>query len=217
MTPRWMPRWGKVGKQKVEDEGPLPPFPNMTDMQNWQKGKPAKYDRHGNLSDQVLVGHTNGAMDKAKADGKPFFIWHNTTRMHVFTYLPPKYQAMMNLPTPTTTWKKRVWRRWTIASANSCNTSTISWRNRQHHRHLHHRQWRRSVYLAGRRNDPVQGHQRDLLRRWLPRARDHPLARKATSKPGTIENGIFSGLDWFPTLVDAAGNPDIANQLLKGA
>ena len=35
-------------------------------------------------------------------------------------------------------------------------------------------------------------------------------------KPGTVENGIFSGLDWFPTLVAAAGNPDIANQLLKG-
>ena len=28
-----------------------------------------------------------GFMDKAKQDGKPFFIWHNTTRMHVFTYL----------------------------------------------------------------------------------------------------------------------------------
>ena len=38
-------------------------------------------------------------MDKAKKDGKPFFIWHNTTRMHVFTYLPPKYQAMMNSKT----------------------------------------------------------------------------------------------------------------------
>ena len=36
-------------------------------------------------------------------------------------------------------------------------------------------------------------------------------------KPGTVENGIFSGLDWFPTLVAAAGNPNIAEQLLKGA
>jgi arylsulfatase A-like enzyme len=35
-------------------------------------------------------------------------------------------------------------------------------------------------------------------------------------KPGSVENGIFSGLDWFPTLVHAAGNPDITNQLLKG-
>ena len=35
-------------------------------------------------------------------------------------------------------------------------------------------------------------------------------------KPGTVENGIFSGLDWFPTLCAAAGNPDITDQLLKG-
>ena len=35
-------------------------------------------------------------------------------------------------------------------------------------------------------------------------------------KPGTVENGIFSGLDWFPTLAAAAGNPDITKQLLKG-
>ena len=35
-------------------------------------------------------------MDKAKKDGKPFFVWHNTTRMHVFTYLSQKYQSMMN-------------------------------------------------------------------------------------------------------------------------
>jgi arylsulfatase A-like enzyme len=35
-------------------------------------------------------------------------------------------------------------------------------------------------------------------------------------KPGGVENGLFSGLDWFPTLVAAAGNPDITDQLLKG-
>ena len=36
-------------------------------------------------------------------------------------------------------------------------------------------------------------------------------------KAGTVENGIFSALDWFPTLVAAAGNPNITDQLLKGA
>ena len=36
-------------------------------------------------------------------------------------------------------------------------------------------------------------------------------------RPGTVQNGIFSGLDWFPTLVAAAGNPNITDQLLKGA
>ena len=31
-----------------------------------------------------------------------------------------------------------------------------------------------------------------------------------------MQNGIFSGLDWFPTFLDAAGNPNITDQLLKG-
>jgi hypothetical protein len=35
-------------------------------------------------------------MDKAKKDGKPFFVWHNPTRMHVFTFLSPKYKALQS-------------------------------------------------------------------------------------------------------------------------
>ncbi len=35
-------------------------------------------------------------------------------------------------------------------------------------------------------------------------------------KPGTVQNGIFSGLDWFPTMLAAAGNPNITDELLKG-
>jgi len=35
-------------------------------------------------------------MDKAKKDGKPFFVWMNTTRAHVITRLSPKYDAMRN-------------------------------------------------------------------------------------------------------------------------
>src|SRR5262249_56320276 len=34
-------------------------------------------------------------------------------------------------------------------------------------------------------------------------------------KPGTVENGIFSALDWFPTLVAAAANPSITDPLLQ--
>ena len=33
----------------------------------------------------------------------------------------------------------------------------------------------------------------------------------------SVENGIVSGLDWFPTFVAAAGNPNIVTQLAKGA
>jgi arylsulfatase len=35
-------------------------------------------------------------------------------------------------------------------------------------------------------------------------------------RPGAVENGLFSGLDWLPTLTAAAGNANITEQLLKG-
>lgn len=35
-------------------------------------------------------------------------------------------------------------------------------------------------------------------------------------EPGTVKNGMFSGLDWFPTLLAAAGDADIKDRLLQG-
>jgi arylsulfatase len=35
-------------------------------------------------------------------------------------------------------------------------------------------------------------------------------------KPNQVINGVISGMDWFPTFVTAAGNPDIKQELLKG-
>jgi arylsulfatase A-like enzyme len=35
-------------------------------------------------------------------------------------------------------------------------------------------------------------------------------------KPGQVSNEMFSGLDWFPTLLAAVGDPDITTKLLKG-
>ena len=49
------PRWGKVGKQKIEDAGTLYP------------------ERMKTVDDEILA-HTFKFLDKAKADGKPFFV-----------------------------------------------------------------------------------------------------------------------------------------------
>ena len=68
--------------------------------------------------------------------------------------------------------------------------------------------------MAGWRHDAIQEHQGHRRRGRLPRAGDHPLA--GPDRPGSVENGIISGLDWFPTLTAAAGNPNITDQLLKG-
>ena len=33
---------------------------------------------------------------------------------------------------------------------------------------------------------------------------------------GKVENGIISGLDWFPTFLAAAGDPNIGEELKQG-
>jgi arylsulfatase A-like enzyme len=78
------PRWGKVGKQKIEDEGPLPPHPMPGIKYNME------------TVDDVIQ-----FIDKSKADGEPFFIWLNPARMHVVTHLSEKYQKMR---TPENGW-----------------------------------------------------------------------------------------------------------------
>jgi arylsulfatase len=205
------PRWGKIGKQKIQDEGPLPPFPNMKDMQNWQTGQPAKYDMQ--TFDNVLVKSSCDFMDKAKADGKPFFIWHNTTRMHVFTYLPPKYQAMMNHDTNYNVEEAGV------AQMDDCIGDLL--------KHLDDiGEADNTIVIFTTDNGaevftwpdggmtPFRGTKGTVFEGGF---RVPALIRWPGHVPaGKVENGIISGLDWFPTLCHAAGNPNITDQLLKG-
>ena len=206
-----MPRWGKVGKQKIVDEGPLAPFPNMTGRQNWQKGANAKYDME--TFDEVLVQHSNDFMDKAKKDGKPFFLWHNTTRMHVFTYIPPKYQAMMNAKS-----------NYGLEEAGMAQMDESIGSLLKHLDEIGEADNTIVIFTTDNGAEVFT---------WPDGGMTPFRATKGTVfeggfrvpaiirwpghvKPGSVENGIFSGLDWFPTLVAAAGNPNVTDQLLKG-
>jgi len=76
--PTEQPRWGKIGKQKIEDAGPLCP------------------DRMKTVDDEILDLALK-FVDKARKDGKPFFLWLNPTRMHVVTHLSEKYEKMRTM------------------------------------------------------------------------------------------------------------------------
>jgi arylsulfatase A-like enzyme len=209
--PTDMPRWGRVGKQRIVDEGPLAPFPNMAGLQNWQESRKAKYDME--TFDGVLVDNSKRFMDEAKRNGKPFFLWHNTTRMHVFTYLSPKYQALMNsrsnygleeagmaqLDDSVGDLLKHLD---DIGEADNTivifttdnGAEVFTWPDGGM---TPFRATKGTVYEGGFRVPAII--------RWPGKI-----------KPGTVENGLISGLDWFPTLAAAAGVPDIKDQLLKG-
>jgi arylsulfatase len=188
------PRWGKVGKQKIEDAGPLCP------------------ERMETVDDEILAD-TLAFIDKARTGGKPFFVWLNPTRMHVVTHLSPKYQKMRNSENG-----------WTIEEAGMAQLDDIVGSVMK--------------YLAdnGLENDTILGFTTDNGAEnftW-PDGGQTPFAGgKGTgleggfrvpmilrwpghTPEGKVENGIMSGLDWFPTLVAAAGNPNITEELKKG-
>ena len=209
--PTDQPRWGKVGKQRIEDEGPLAPFPDMAGRQGGQAGRPAKYNME--TFDSVLVKASEDFMDKAKKDGKPFFIWHNTTRMHVWTFLSPKYQAMMNSET-----------NYGLEEAGMAQMDDAVGALLKHLEDIGEADNTIVIFttdngaevftwpdggmtpFAGTKGTVMEGGFRaPAIIRWPGHV-----------KPGVVENGMFSALDWFPTLVAAAGNPDITDQLLKG-
>ncbi len=196
-----MPRWGKIGKQKIEDEGPLPPHP-MDGI---------KYNME--TVDDTIRDLSLNFMDKAKADGKPFFVWINPTRMHVVTHLSPKYTALM---TPENGWcveeagmaqldddiglimqhlkDMGVDNNTIVVFTTDNGTENFTWPDGG------------QTPFAGGKGTALEGGFRvPCIVRW-------PGHVPADS----VQNGIFSGLDWFPTFLDAAGNPNITKQLLDG-
>jgi arylsulfatase A-like enzyme len=199
--PTEMPRWGKIGKQKIEDAGPLPPHP--------MEG--IKYNME--TVDDAFLAASIAFMDKAKAANQPFFLWFNPTRMHVITHLSPKYEAMR---TPENGWSvyeagmaelddevgavmqylkdKGIDDNTIVVFTTDNGAENFTWPDGG------------QTPFAGAKGTVMEGGFRvPCILRW-------PGHVPADS----IQNGIFSGMDWFPTFVAAAGNPNITEQLLKG-
>jgi arylsulfatase len=188
------PRWGKVGKQKIEDAGTLYP------------------ERMKTVDDEIL-SKALAFIDKAKADDKPFFVWLNPTRMHVVTHLSDKYQS---LRTPENGWseseagmaqlddvvggvleklKKDGLDENTIVMFTTDNgAENFTWPDGG-----------QTPFAGGKGTVLEGGFRAPCLIRW-----------PGNVPAGKIENGIFSSQDWFPTFVAAAGNPNIAAELKAG-
>ena len=68
------PRFGEVGKQKCTDTGPL------------------TQERMKDFDGQEVIPKALSFMDKSKASNKPFFVWLNTSRMHLYTRLNDQWR-----------------------------------------------------------------------------------------------------------------------------
>jgi arylsulfatase len=188
------PRWGKIGKQRIEDAGPL-------------------YPKRMETVDDEILKVTFDFIDKAQRDNKPFFVWLNPTRMHVVTHLSEKYQ---NMRTPENGWSieeggmaqlddivgavmqklkdLNVEGNTILAFSTDNGAENFTWPDGG------------QTPFAGGKGTALEGGFRvPCIIRWPGQV-----------PAGKVENGIMSGLDWFPTFVAAAGNPNIAEELKKG-
>jgi arylsulfatase A-like enzyme len=188
--PTEVPRFGKVGKQTCTDTGPL------------------TKKRMETVEDD-LVAHSLDFMDRSAKANKPFFLWHNSTRMHVWTHLSPKWEnksgyglfadGMAELDNVVGQLLKKLddlgIANNTIVMFSSDNGAEIfSWPDGG------------MMPFKGEKGTTWEGGFRaPCLVRW-----------PGVIKPGTIINDIISHEDWMPTFSAAAGDPDIKQKLLTG-
>ncbi|MBX9584359.1 MAG: arylsulfatase [Gemmataceae bacterium] len=192
--PTVQPRWGKVGKQRIEDAGTL-------------------YPKRMETIDDEILDFSLKFMDKARKDSKPFFVWLNPTRMHIVTHLSDKYQSLRNAENG-----------WSIQEAgmaqlddvvgsvmkylkdNGLEDDTIlAFSTDNGAENFTWPDGGQTPFAGGKGTALEGGFRVPCLVRWPGKV-----------PAGKVENAVFSGLDWFPTFVAAAGNPDIAAELKKG-
>jgi arylsulfatase len=183
--------WAKAGgAQKVEDTGPL------------------NVERMPNIDEEFLDAAQNFIGEAVKAD-KPFFVWFNTTRMHVFTHLKPDSLGKTGKGMHADGMVEHDGHVGQLLDqldelGNADNTIVVYTTDNGAEIAL----WPDGAMtmFRGEKGSTWEGGFR------IPMAIRWP----GTIEPGTVCNEIISLIDLFPTLCAAAGAPDIKEQLAKG-
>ena len=190
--PTEQPHWGRIGKQTIEDTGPL----NRKRMET--------------IDDETTAAAIDFMSRQTKAN-KPFFVWMNATRMHVFTHVRESMRGQSGMP------------------GNEYADGMI-----EHDGHVG--QLLKALDDLGLANETIVVYTTDNGPNqfsWPDAATTPFRSEKDTNwegafrvpamirwpskiKPGQISNEMLSGLDWFPTLLAAAGDTTVRSRLLGG-
>jgi len=184
------PRFGKMGKQTITDTGPI------------------TRKRMETVDDEFLAG-TLDFMERAVKHEKPFFIWHNATRMHVWTRLGPKYDGSTGYGLYADGMKQLddnvgvllqklddlgIADNTVVVFSTDNGAEKITWPDGG------------ATPFRGEKGSTWEGGMRvPCVVRW-----------PGLVKPGTVINEIMSHEDWAVTLLSAAGETDVKQKLKQG-
>ncbi len=186
------PRFGKVGKQTIEDTGPL------------------TTKRMETIDDET----TDAAIDFIKRQvqaNKPFFVWMNTTRMHLYTHVRPSMRGQSGMPDNEYADGMiehdgdvgKLLK--TLDDLNVANDTIVLYTTDNG---PHMNSWPDAAMTPFRSEKDTN---------WEGAFRVPAMIRwPGHIKPGSVSNDIVGSHDWFPTLLAAAGDTGVTGRLLQG-
>jgi arylsulfatase len=180
------------GKQKIEDTGPLT-------------------RKRMETVDRDVAARAADFIEKQNNAGKPVFVWVNFTHMHFRTHIPKEIEGQSG--------------RWQSAYHDAMiehdqNVGTVL--NKIDKLGMAEN----TIVMYGTDNGPHMNTWPDAAMtpfrneknsNWEGAYRVPAMVRwPGKIKAGTVSNDIMSHLDWLPTLLATAGEPDIKGKLKKG-
>jgi arylsulfatase A-like enzyme len=189
------PRFGRIGKQTIKDTGPL----TQERMKEFDEGE--------------VAPKAFAFMKKAKAEDKPFFVWFNTTRMHLYTRLSDRWRYAAENDTSEFDMHGSgmlqhdhdVGKVLDFLKANGLDENTIVWYSTDNG--PEHSSWPHggTTPFRGEKMSTYEGGIRVIsMLRW-----------PGVIKSGQTFNGIQAHMDMFTTLATAAGVNDVAAQVMS--
>jgi arylsulfatase len=179
---------------KIEDTGPL------------------TVKRMETVDDETTKACEDFITKNAKAN-TPFFAWMNFTRMHIFTHVRPEYEGKAGLGKgyfyADGMWEmdQNVGKLLQLLDDLKIADDTIVVFTTDNGPNAFTWPDAATTPFRSEKDSNWEGAFRvPALVRWPGHV-----------KAGTVFNDLFSGLDWFPTLLAAAGDTTIKERLLKGA
>ncbi|WP_398471678.1 arylsulfatase [Tardiphaga sp.] len=186
------PRFGKIGKQTIEDTGAL------------------TKKRMETIDDETSAAAID-YMKRQQTAGKPFFVWFNSTRMHLRTHVRPDHRGryphgdseyidgMMEHDDTVGALLK------SLDDMGIANDTIVVY-STDNGPHMNTWPDGAMTWFRSEKNSNWEGAFRvPCLVRW-----------PGVIQPGTVTNQIMSHNDWIPTLASIAGEPDIVNKLKAG-
>ena len=191
--PTEQPRWGRVGKQKIEDTGPL------------------TKKRMETIDDETSDAAVDYIQRQSQAK-KPFFCWFNATRMHLRTHVredrrsPPGLTALTEYADGMVEHDGHVGKILKAIDDAGIANNTILLYTTDNGPHMNSWPDGAMTPFRSEKNTNWEGAFRTpCMIRWPGKI-----------KAGSVSNEIISGHDWIQTFLAAAGEPDIKEKLLKG-